>query len=308
MKRYVIKTNGTTCFPNGVCRPQSVEQWDGGELRCAVVPALAREGKIQPAPLISEGDELWLWAHETKEYGNGWGITAKATAGPQRLDGDRLFLTLRDTKLLPRPFGFEDLGQGPSGSRLFDFLKIYRQHTSYIIEDDDYDDFVRLIEERSAPISEELQKQHLTFEEDAIRRNNAEILDAAQERRFGLQKLRPEQRRFREVQMERHQGRCVVTRCYVPEALEASHVVPHTGAPEFEAPENGLLLRSDLHKLFDRYLWTIHPVSGTIRVSSRLKDTGYRKLAGREVDHKLSRAFLENHFRLFEKWEKEQQA
>lgn len=52
--------------------------------------------------------------------------------------------------------------------------------------------------------------------------------------------------------------------------LEAAHIVPVTrGGPH--SPDNGLLLRSDIHKLFDRGYVTVQP-NGEFRVSARLKE------------------------------------
>lgn len=64
--------------------------------------------------------------------------------------------------------------------------------------------------------------------------------------------------------------RCAVTGEKTYPVLEAAHIVPVTrGGPH--SPDNGLLLRSDIHKLFDRGYVTVQP-NGEFRVSARLKE------------------------------------
>jgi predicted restriction endonuclease len=87
----------------------------------------------------------------------------------------------------------------------------------------------------------------------------------------------------------------------VPEALEAAHIMPHSGDPNLDQAENGLLLRRDLHALFDAFLWSINPNSGLLHVSERLNCTDYAKLAGRKVRHKAAPEHLKCHYLLFRK-------
>ena len=89
------------------------------------------------------------------------------------------------------------------------------------------------------------------------------------------------------------------TGCRVPETVEAAHVIPHTGDPQFERADNSLVIRRDVHALFDTFLLSIHPQSGRVDVAPRLLDTVYGKLKGRDVDHKLAKQALEFHFRQF---------
>ena len=69
---------------------------------------------------------------------------------------------------------------------------------------------------------------------------------------------RPGQGRFRDVLMIAYAGSCCVTGCSVIEVLEAAHIDPFNGESS-DHPENGLLLRCDLHALFDQSLMAIDP-------------------------------------------------
>lgn len=73
---------------------------------------------------------------------------------------------------------------------------------------------------------------------------------------------RPGQSDFRQALIARD-GSCAITGFSVLRALEAAHVVPvKTGGSD--AVGNGILLRADLHKLFDADLLAINPANGSV--------------------------------------------
>jgi len=72
--------------------------------------------------------------------------------------------------------------------------------------------------------------------------------------------MRQGSRQWREVLLDVFGGKCVVTDWDVPSVLDAAHIVPYKG-PETNTLGNGLLLRSDIHTLFDRGLLTITPTA-----------------------------------------------
>ncbi len=66
------------------------------------------------------------------------------------------------------------------------------------------------------------------------------------------------QARFRERLLAVYGRRCAVTACGVVELLEAAHIRPHSDEPNYSVT-NGLLLRADIHTLFDMWLLSIDP-------------------------------------------------
>lgn len=84
---------------------------------------------------------------------------------------------------------------------------------------------------------------------------------------------------FRLALIEAYGGRCAVTGCDAVEALEAAHIIPAAqgGASE---PWNGLLLRSDIHTLYDLHLLGLEPDTKIVHLSRRLEYTNYSELAG----------------------------
>lgn len=67
-----------------------------------------------------------------------------------------------------------------------------------------------------------------------------------------------------------YRGACAVTGEHSLPALEAAHILPYGQGGEHRV-DNGLLLRSDLHRLYDRGYVTVTP-DYIFRVSDRLRD------------------------------------
>ncbi|MFJ6022114.1 HNH endonuclease [Nocardiopsis alba] len=77
------------------------------------------------------------------------------------------------------------------------------------------------------------------------------------------------QEAFKLALVDAYRGRCAVTGTDVPPTLEAAHIHP-VGKGGLHRLDNGLLLRADVHKLFDAGYLTITPES-KIRVSPLLR-------------------------------------
>ena len=86
---------------------------------------------------------------------------------------------------------------------------------------------------------------------------------------------------FRRALMEAYGARCAVTGCEEPAALEAAHIVPYLG-PQTHHVQNGLLLRADIHTLFDLGLLRIEPRSFCVRVAQGIGEH-YRDLEGQKL-------------------------
>jgi hypothetical protein len=61
--------------------------------------------------------------------------------------------------------------------------------------------------------------------------------------------------------------------------LEAAHITPYLG-PETNAVTNGLLLRADIHTLWDLGLIAVDPKDRTVWVSAEITDATYQALTG----------------------------
>lgn len=87
---------------------------------------------------------------------------------------------------------------------------------------------------------------------------------------------------FRGKVVTAYGGRCALSDCDAAEALEAAHIVPYLGA-HTDVAENGILLRADLHTLFDRELLAIDPMSLRVQLAPALRSTVYAGFEGRAL-------------------------
>jgi hypothetical protein len=87
---------------------------------------------------------------------------------------------------------------------------------------------------------------------------------------------------FRRKLLKAYAGKCAISGCNVREVLEAAHIIPYLGGKtDFTA--NGMLLRADLHTLFDLRLISVDAATKKVLVSPNLAGTVYHKLAGKKI-------------------------
>ena len=91
--------------------------------------------------------------------------------------------------------------------------------------------------------------------------------------------IREGQPQFRAALLTLYQARCAITDCDAVPALEAAHIKPYEGTVT-NVVTNGILLRADIHTLFDFDLIGINPDGRRVSVSKQLHNTVYEKLNG----------------------------
>ncbi len=87
---------------------------------------------------------------------------------------------------------------------------------------------------------------------------------------------------FRKRLLAAYKGRCAITGCEVEAILEAAHIIPYKGA-KTNHTGNGLLLRADLHTLFDLKLIAIHEGTMRLLISPKLRGTEYEGYRGESI-------------------------
>ncbi|MFK3773385.1 HNH endonuclease [Pseudomonas sp. NPDC089406] len=87
---------------------------------------------------------------------------------------------------------------------------------------------------------------------------------------------------FRKQLLNAYQGRCAVTGCTIMHILEAAHIHPYLGDKTNVTP-NGILLRADIHTLFDLGLIKIRPYDLHIEISEELRLSEYSPIEGRKI-------------------------
>jgi putative restriction endonuclease len=111
---------------------------------------------------------------------------------------------------------------------------------------------------------------------------NPESIIDGRERIIASIVRRSGQSKFRDKLIELYERRCAISDCDAIEALEAAHIVPYYG-PITNHPSNGLLLRADLHTLFDLGLLAINPETMTVLISPKRLNTCYVSLIGKPL-------------------------
>jgi 5-methylcytosine-specific restriction enzyme A len=82
------------------------------------------------------------------------------------------------------------------------------------------------------------------------------VLNAEDTRKRALAVRREERKAFRLRAIKQYSGKCVISGCDIDEVLDAAHIVEYKGR-ETNVKFNVLLLRTDLHRLFDNGLLTL---------------------------------------------------
>ena len=91
------------------------------------------------------------------------------------------------------------------------------------------------------------------------------------------------QSRFRNDLRSRYGDQCLVTRCSALAVVEAAHISPYRGEEDNHV-ENGLLLRSDIHTLFDLDLLGINPEDLRVELHPNIKSE-YSQFAGIKLSY-----------------------
>lgn len=114
-------------------------------------------------------------------------------------------------------------------------------------------------------------------------------LDGQDERRVvtAQQVRREQQGRFREALLRAYSETCAITGVNVPEVLQAAHINPYRGRKS-QVVNNGILLRADLHLLYDAHLISVEPNSLSISLSGRLESTSYLRYNHQKLREPIS--------------------
>lgn len=89
------------------------------------------------------------------------------------------------------------------------------------------------------------------------------------------------QKKFRRTLLRAYGWQCAVTGCSAEDALEAAHLTRYSDEPN-NSPSNGLLLRADIHTLFDLHLVSVDPHTFRVRLAENLM-SAYPGLDGKEL-------------------------
>ena len=127
---------------------------------------------------------------------------------------------------------------------------------------------------RALPVGDETEGPVLPFD--------PQLIDDERDRNLALIVQRRGQSEFRESLLRAYNSTCCFSGCNVEQVLEAAHIVPYQGLATNHV-RNGLLLRTDLHTLFDLGLITVDAATMTIIVDPALAGSMYAEFDGHTI-------------------------
>lgn len=102
------------------------------------------------------------------------------------------------------------------------------------------------------------------------------------EDRYADRLIRPNQQMFRVMLLSSYEQTCAVTQSGVIQALDAAHIRPYANK-KIDSVNNGLLLRADVHRLFDNGLIGVDTRHMEAILSPKLIGTEYEEFEGRAL-------------------------
>lgn len=121
-----------------------------------------------------------------------------------------------------------------------------------------------------------------SIEEDGDSENSVPSMADDRKKILRAIRVRRGQAGFRRDLIKRYGARCLVTGCEVEDLLEAAHIAPYRNSSHHD-PRNGLLLRADIHTLFDLHLLKIDPSSLAITFDESVCREGYSAYHGKPL-------------------------
>lgn len=284
--KFLIKTNVEKFFGEETdLKNQS--SWIGKTVN---LPELAKEGSGFVGFLEQPFNSL-IWFNETPREGQrGGGFTAIARLLPTAAERQAV---VSEVEIVSHPIGQEFLEN--SDSEFFHKFQSFRHNRIWPISENDASSLIE---------AQESKAKLITVYGSANGPTDNRGADGPE---FGLTalrevKVRLQQHRFRNQLLSSRPNNCAITGTRDIEALEAAHIIPFSeNTIGINSIENGILLRRDIHSLYDRHLISIDPFEMKVVVSERLVSSEYRGLQGKAVTDTPSLDSLNHHFDQFQK-------
>lgn len=118
----------------------------------------------------------------------------------------------------------------------------------------------------------------------------SDAADDPEKMQLVARRVRRGQKKFRKNLIEAYSGKCVVSGVDVLGVLDAAHIVNHSESGK-NSVANGILLRADLHNLFDDGLLKISPYNHTVEICDSLAGSRYEKFNGVKISARLDGEF-----------------
>ena len=216
---------------------------------------------------IALGDRVFVWVFENR---GGRGIEWHGTVHSlDKRHSDAYRIQLRNLQPASSSFGTREIDRFASSENDAEksLLKKLKEHSH---------SGIRRIGENEAEVLFAL------FVSDAY--ENEGQNEVTRLLRLGSIASRPNQAIFSANVRRAYKGKCAITGCDTSEVLEAAHIQVVEGADDNDL-RNGILLRADIHALFDRGLIALTLDANRIEIRKELSDSSYGFLRTAKISH-----------------------
>jgi hypothetical protein len=285
--QFFVKSSAIVLFRELGVR-SSGEIWVG---RDAFLPELHKENSYADE-FLRKGFRSLVWLHEEEQDGErGRGLTAVVEFGPMQLDRRARVI---DAVFFKPIVGKELLAKHKGDGTFISRIDASRNSRIWPVLDSDVDSLLSAVRKKAHQFS-----QHENQNPDPHEPLNLEKIEDTTALRQVI--LRRYQSAFRQALLSKRPNCCAITGTSELSVLEAAHIIPYAERfADRDKPENGILLRNDIHKLFDAHLISINPKTKEIEVSDRIRSSDYLELRGVAVSDDLSPKSLDFHFQNFQ--------
>jgi predicted restriction endonuclease len=111
---------------------------------------------------------------------------------------------------------------------------------------------------------------------------------------------RKDQKKFRKKLLELY-PECIITGNNCETELDAAHIIPHSEGGDYSI-NNGLILNTNIHRTFDKYLWSINPDTLVIECKNNYNIGTIKKYKNTKLNlnlNKIIKKKLEYHYNIF---------
>lgn len=286
--QFFIKTSAIELF--GECSVQPLaELWVGRNVQ---LPKLDKKNNYANE-ILFKGFRGLVWLHEQEKDGeSGKGLTAVVEFGPMQMDRSA---RIYDAMFFSPPIGRELIYAHKEIDSFISKMAAMRHSRVWPIWESDVDTFLFAALEKIHEIATANNLNPDPY--DPINLEKTEDTTA-------LRKvvLRRHQAAFRQTLLNKRSNCCAITGTSELSVLEAAHIIPYAERfADRDKPENGILLRRDIHKLFDAHLISINPETKEVEISSTIECQSYLPLRGKIISDNISSTSLEFHYKSFKK-------
>ncbi len=153
------------------------------------------------------------------------------------------------------------------------------------VEEYDPDSGVFVLHGPVSPETEHIFKARTTVHTTQDQTNIPSVEELQKDTRQTVQStsvVRHGQQRFREELLRAYGASCAVTEYDVGPALQAAHILEYRGTPSNNI-KNGIVLRADIHILFDRALLAFDPSNYKVVLAKGIANSHYAELDGKNL-------------------------